>query len=258
MARLLRFLLVVSGFSACLAHSAEPDSVYELRIYTTNEGKLPALLQRFREHTCQLFEKHGIVNIGYWTPVDKADGADTTLIYLLKHASRDAAKASFEAFGKDPAWQAARSTSEAGGKLLAKAPESIFLNVTDFSPPINLDNTGMERAFELRIYKTPPGKLPSLHERFRDHTIGLFSKYGMTHIGYWTPTDEEKGRADTLIYLLAHRSHEAGLQSFTTFRADPQWIQAKAASEKDGALTLPQPDGVKSIYLVPTDFSTLR
>jgi hypothetical protein len=79
----------------------------------------------------------------------------------------------------------------------------------------------------------------------------------MTHIGYWNPVDAEKGAEDTLIYLLAHASREAAAQSFAAFRSDPDWIAAKAASEKDGSLTV-QPGGVKSIFLKPTSFSVLK
>ena len=253
---LVAALLGMWSLSAAAADSGGP--VYELRIYTTNEGKLDALLKRFRDHTLRLFEKHGIENIGYWLPVEKADGAETTLYYILRHKSRAAAKESFAAFGKDPEWQEARKASEAGGKILAKPPESIFLSPTDYCPELNLGHGSGERVFELRTYTTPEGKLASLHDRFRNHTMRLFSKYGMTHIGYWTPTDAEKGAGTKLIYLLAHPSREAGLNAFTQFRADPEWQAAKAESERNGSLTLPQPEGVKSVYLIGTDFSPLR
>ncbi len=237
---------------------AAADRVYELRTYVTHPGKLEALLSRFRDHTCRLFEKHGIENIGYWVPMAEEDGADTTLIYLLAHPNREAAKAAFAAFGKDPEWQAARQASEANGKILARPPESIFLETTDYSPPVK---TGMPGGvFELRTYTTVPGKLDALHARFRDHTMALFSKHGMRHIGYWTPTDVDKGAGIKLIYLLGHDSQEAGLASFTAFRADPAWIAAKSASEaaNGGSLTVPQPEGVRSVYLRATDFSPIR
>ncbi len=235
--------------------AADAGPVYEMRIYTCNEGKLPDLQKRFREHTCKLFEKHGIVNLGYFVPVDKENGADTTLIYLLKHKSRDAAKASFAAFAADPEWKAAREASEASGKILSKPPESTFLASTPYSPEIHDQLTAGPRVFELRTYKTNPGKLEALHRRFMDHTMGFFTKHGMTHIGYWTPLDADKGRDDTLIYILAHPSKEAGMKAFTEFRADPGWIAAKGESEKDGSLTIPQPDGVKSVYMEAVDFS---
>ncbi len=238
------------------AHAAEDSRVFELRIYTCNEGKLPTLLTRFRDHTCKLFEKHGMENIGYWVPVDKENGSDTTLIYVLGHKSREAAKASFAAFGKDPEWKAAAKASEVGGKILAKPPESIFMKATDYSPPVAISTSTAERTFELRTYVTNEGKLDALHARFRDHTMKLFSKQGMTHIAYWQPTDPDKGATNKLIYILAHPSKEAGLAAFTAFRADPDWIAAKAESEKDGPLTIQ--DGVKSIYMKPTDFSPTR
>ncbi len=252
-------LVGLASFSFTSALPAvEESKVYELRIYTTNEGKLDALLARFRDHTCRLFEKHGIENIGYWVPLEQADGAENTLIYVLAHKSREAAKASFKAFGADPEWQAARKASEEGGKILAKAPESIFMAVTDFSPPVKITTSEKERVFEMRTYNTVPGKLAALHARFRNHTMSLFSKHGMSHLSYWTPTDVEQGAETKLIYILSHASKEAGLASFTAFRADPEWVKAKAESEKDGSLTLAQPEGVKSVYMKATNFSPIR
>ncbi len=237
---------------------AADGTVYELRIYTTNEGKLPDLLTRFREHTCEIFTHHGIENIGYWVPIEKSDGADNTLIYIIRHASRDAAKANWKAFSADPEWQKAQKASEANGKLLAKAPESIYMTPTDYSPPVKIGAGTTPRVFEFRTYHTPEGKLPALHARFRDHTMKLFEKHGMTNLFYFSPTDAEKGSANTLIYFLAHPSKEEGLKQFDAFRADPDWVKAKGESEKDGPLTLAQPDGVKSIYLQATDFSPIK
>ena len=249
---------VLSVFSPLAARAAEDARIFELRIYTCAPGKLPDLLKRFREHTCKLFEKHGMENLGYWVPVDPENGSETTLYYILAHKSREAAKESFAAFGKDPEWQAARDAGEVGGKILARPPESIFMKATDYSPAIRTGAEGGERAFELRIYQTPEGKLDALHTRFRDHTMKLFTKHGMTHIGYWQPVDADKGAATKLIYILAHASKEAGLASFTAFRADPDWVKAKAESEKDGSLTVDPPNGVRSIYMKATDFSPIK
>lgn len=245
---------VLSAFSR-----AATDPIYELRIYTCHDGKLDALQKRFRDHTCKLFEKHGMKNIGYWVPVDEDNGSKTTLIYVLEHASREAAKESFKAFGTDPEWQAVRKASEEGGKILAKAPESIFMIPTNYSPALKIEKSGKPRVFEMRTYTTPPNKLDALHARFRDHTMKLFSKHGMSHLAYWTPIDADKGAGTKLIYILAHDSKQAGLASFGAFRADPEWIQAKAASEKDGSLTIePHSEGVKSVYMKAADFSPIQ
>jgi hypothetical protein len=114
-------------------HAQAAGKVFELRTYTANPGKLGALNTRFRDHTLRLFEKHGMTNVGYWVPVD-APNSENTLIYVLAHKSREAAKQSWSAFGKDPEWQKAAKESEAGGRILAKAPESVFVQATDYSP----------------------------------------------------------------------------------------------------------------------------
>jgi hypothetical protein len=105
--------------------------LFEIRTYTTEPGKLDALNTRFREHTTRLFEKHGMTNIGYWTPVDEPRSKDT-LIYVLAHESADAAKKSWDGFRNDPQWQKARTDSEAAGPIVKKV-ESVFLTPTDYS-----------------------------------------------------------------------------------------------------------------------------
>ena len=108
--------------------------VFEMRTYHTHPGRLDALNKRFRDHTCKLFEKHGMKNIVYLTPVDDAGKPiDNKLVYLLAHKSQDAAKASFAAFRQDPEWAAARDASEKDGKIVSKL-ESQFLVPTDYSP----------------------------------------------------------------------------------------------------------------------------
>lgn len=108
--------------------------VYELRVYHTYEGKLDDLLRRFREHTMQIFEKHGIHNVAYWTPTDDPLKGHT-LFYILAHPSREAATANWKAFHDDPEWQDVQKKSEANGKLVEKV-DSTFLTLTDFSPAI--------------------------------------------------------------------------------------------------------------------------
>ncbi len=111
---------------------ANGSRVFEIRTYTTEPGKLDALQTRFREHTYRLFEKHGIINIGYWTPIDEPRSNDT-LVYIVAHTSREAAKQNWQAFVADPEWQQARDASEAAGKIVNKI-ESVYLEATDYSP----------------------------------------------------------------------------------------------------------------------------
>ena len=109
------------------------NRIYELRTYTTLPGRLPALNTRFREHTMKLFEKQGMKNEMYWIPTDDAR-KDNTLVYVISHASQDAADKSWKAFQADPEWIKVRDASEADGKILAKAPDRIFMRMTDYSP----------------------------------------------------------------------------------------------------------------------------
>jgi hypothetical protein len=123
-------------FAVRPVHSVQPaakgkDRMFEIRTYTTEPGKLPDLLKRFRDHTTKLFEKHGMTNIGYWVPTDEPRSKNT-LIYILAHTSRDAAKKSWDGFQHDPDWIKVRTASEAGGKIVAKV-ESIYADPTDFS-----------------------------------------------------------------------------------------------------------------------------
>jgi hypothetical protein len=108
--------------------------VYELRIYHAHEGKLDALLARFRDHTMALFERHGMKNIAYWLPTDEPL-KDKTLVYMIAHPSREAATANWKEFQADPEWQSVKQKSEADGPLVDKV-DSTFLVLTEFSPPL--------------------------------------------------------------------------------------------------------------------------
>ena len=233
---------------------AADTKCYELRTYTAAPGKLDAMLQRFRNHTVALFAKHGMTNVGYWVP---AENTDRKLIYLLSFPDRASRDASFKSFGADPEWQTAQKASEADGKLVDKL-ESRFLTATDFSKTDSVAGNNPSRIYEMRTYTCGSGNLPRLLSRFRDHTVDLFSKHGMKHFGYYTPSAGQPGADDTLVYFLIHDSTDAMAASFSAFRVDPLWTAAKDASEKaaNGSLTIK--DGVKSVPLIPTDFSPAK
>ncbi|MBI5084852.1 MAG: NIPSNAP family protein [Acidobacteria bacterium] len=110
---------------------AASKNIYEMRTYTCEPGRLPNLLARFRNHTTKLFEKHGITNVGYWVPAE-GPTHENTLVYILAHKDRDAAKKSFDAFRADPEWIKVRTESEASGKIVTKV-DSVFMDPTDFS-----------------------------------------------------------------------------------------------------------------------------
>ena len=107
------------------------NRVFEMRTYTTVDGRLDALLARFRDHTTKLFEKHGMTNLGYWVPQD-APLSKNTLVYVLAYPSREAAKKSWDAFRTDPVWQKAQKESEVSGKIVDHVV-SVFMDPADFS-----------------------------------------------------------------------------------------------------------------------------
>jgi hypothetical protein len=247
----------VLGVGVLPLAAAEPSKdsrYYEMRVYYAAEGKLENLQARFRDHTVKLFAKHGMINIGYWTPVENPG---RKLIYVLAFPDRAARDASFKAFGADPEWHAVVKSSEAGGRLVEKI-DSLFLQAVDFSPAIAPAQSEKPRVFELRTYTTTDGNRDRLLARFRNHTMALFSKHGMGHFAYWIPQPGQPTSDNTLIYLLTHASTEAAAASFKAFRADPAWTTARTASEKEAGGSLTVEDGVKSEFLVPTDYSPTR
>ena len=143
MKTLLLVVLLVAGAVAAPAAEesktpaspsvAKDSRCFEIRTYYAAPGKLEALNARFRDHTCRLFKKHGMEIVGFWIPTDKEKGAENTLVYILAHKSREAAKKSWADFQNDPDWKKARSESEANGKLVEKA-DSVFMAATDYSP----------------------------------------------------------------------------------------------------------------------------
>jgi hypothetical protein len=252
-------LLTLAPLFAVLASSAaaEKDShVYEMRVYYAAPGKLDALHARFRDHTCKLFEKHGLTNVGYFVPV--GENKDGKLVYFISSPNKDAHDKSFKEFIADADWKKAFAESEKDGKLVAKV-ESTFLVTTDYSPTPKIEKTTDGRVFELRTYTATKGNLGNLNDRFKDHTLKLFEKYGMTNVVYW---NELKGQpeADTkLIYLLAHKSQDAAKKSFAEFQKDPAWQAARKASEEKGGGSLTEPKGgVVSEFLTPTDYSPMK
>jgi NIPSNAP len=256
-----RHFLAISLASAALASGCcttpmkvSDTRVYEMRVYYSPAGKLDELHARFRNHTKALFEKHGIQNIGYWVPIHNTDNK---LVYLLAYPSRDAREASWKKFMADPDWQAAWKASEANGTLVKKV-DSFYLQTTDFSPAVRTGDVSHGGVFELRTYTTGAGLLPNLDARFRDHTLALFKKHGMGNQGYFHKMADQPGADNTLIYFLTHKSEDAAKASFDAFRKDPAWIAAKDASEKAAGGSLTVKDGVKSEFLVPTDYSPTK
>jgi hypothetical protein len=233
-------------------HAAE-SRVFEMRTYYAAPDKLDALHTRFRDHACRLLARHGMTQIGYFVPVENPENK---LIWFLAFSSREERDAKWKEFFADQDWKKAYKESEVNGKLVAKM-ESRFLSATDFSSEVKPAVCG-DRVFELRTYTAETGRLPNLLARFRDHTTKLFEKHGMTNVAYWTLMNDQPDADKMLVYILAHKSQDAAKASFAAFRADPDWIAARKASEEKAGGSLTVKDGVKSLFLKATDYSPMK
>ena len=120
--------LTLTLFASAADTPKSGQRVFEMRTYYTHPGRLDALNKRFREHTCRIFQKHGMDLVGFWTPQDEKD----VLVYILAFPSREAAKTSWDAFRADPEWKAAQAASEKDGKIV-KEVKSVFMDPTDYS-----------------------------------------------------------------------------------------------------------------------------
>lgn len=123
-------LFALTGPTMSQEKNNSNNRIFEMRTYYAHQGRMAALDARFRDHTCKLFEKHGIQLVGFWKPTGKAD---EVMVYILAYPSKEAAEKSWKAFREDPVWIKAKEDSEKSGPIVKKV-ESVFLSPTDYSP----------------------------------------------------------------------------------------------------------------------------
>jgi hypothetical protein len=139
--RTIATVALISGVLAAMALWSSPGAaaekavggkIYEMRVYKANPGKFEAMHARFRDHTCKLFQKHGIELVGFWTPTQGGE-AKTTLIYILAYPNAAAQKKMWQAFLDDPVWKKVKEESEKDGVLVGEI-KSTLMKATDYSP----------------------------------------------------------------------------------------------------------------------------
>jgi hypothetical protein len=106
--------------------------------------------------------------------------------------------------------------------------------------------------YELRIYDCVPGRLPALLKRFETTTINIWECHGIRPAGFWTTVIGESNQQ--LIYMLAWESLAEREKKWSGFMSDPKWLEARAMSEKDGAIVA----RISSQILEPTTFSSVK
>ena len=110
-----------------------------------------------------------------------------------------------------------------------------------------------QRVFELRTYTAPDGKLPSCTARFRDHTLRIFDKHGMTSVGYWVPQDAPR-KDNTLIYLISHPAAKRRRRTGPTSRRIPNGRRCasnRRSTARSSARSM-------SVFMDATDYSPIN
>jgi hypothetical protein len=106
--------------------------------------------------------------------------------------------------------------------------------------------------YEQRIYHAMPGRLPDLLKRFETVTLSIWERHGIRQAGFWTVT--VGGSNHDLIYLLAWESMAEREQKWLAFSSDPEWLQKRGESERNGPLI----SSFENAFLAPTSFSSVK
>jgi len=124
---------IVRGEIGPAAHAQGTSRVFEIRTYTAQPGKFEAMKARFRDHIIPtIFPKYGLTLVGFWTASD-APLSQNTLVYVLAHPSREAAKKNWDAFRASPERAKVWAETEKDGPINLKV-DSIYAEATDYSP----------------------------------------------------------------------------------------------------------------------------
>lgn len=103
--------------------------------------------------------------------------------------------------------------------------------------------------YELRIYHMHPGRLPAIHKRFSEVTLGLFRRHGIHVTDFWTDADG----GERIYYVCAFEDRAARDKAFEIFGADPDWQNAYEASHADGG---PIVERVENYFMTRVEYVT--
>jgi NIPSNAP protein len=250
-------VVVTLGGLPSESRAADKDiPITEMRVYYAKPGKLDNIHARLKDASPALMKRHGITPVAFFVPV--GENKENRLVFFFSFPSMTAREKAWNDYYNDEDARKVFNESEKDGPLEGKI-EMRFLFRTDYSPELKVEKSKEDRIFELRTYTATKGNLGDLNDRFKNHTMKLFEKHGMTNIVYWNGLKGDVGDDTVLIYLLAHKSVEAAKKSFDAFRQDPEWIAVrKASEEKAGGSLTEAKGGVVSEFLKPTAYSPLK
>jgi NIPSNAP len=148
-----------------------------------------------------------------------------------------------------------QTSAVAAGSVLAAGvvPDTgVRAQMTGVASPSQSPERVANMLYELRVYHAVPGRLPDLLKRFDTITMGIWKKHGIEQAGFWTTGIGESNQ--TLHYFLKWESLADREKKWTAFQADPEWISARAETEKNGAIVA----RVENQILQPTSFSAVK
>ena len=134
-------------------------------------------------------------------------------------------------------------------RILWAGVAAVLANGVAQAEPAKLD--AKTAVYELRTYYPAPGKAAALNARFREHTLGLFAKHGMTNVAYWNEIATDAAPEGRVVYVLAYPSRAARDEDWAAFGKVPEWQKVVAASEAAGKLVTK----VDSVFMTATDYS---
>ncbi|HMP17558.1 MAG TPA: NIPSNAP family protein, partial [Gemmatales bacterium] len=183
---------ILCGVLGCLLlpvlQAQEPVAgMYELRVYTVQPEKLQATHTFISQVALPYLNKYQLKLIGAWSPVDTGDAR---IFLLVSHESKEACQKNWEALQNDSQWNRDLEAFHQEGAPVTGITR-IFLKTWDYSPRMTPAVVG-NRLFELRTYLASEGNLARLNNRFRNHTLKLFEKHGMTNLGYFQVATDDK------------------------------------------------------------------
>ncbi len=193
----------IATMTSLTNQSARGDErLFELRVYKAEPGRQSDLLKVIESTSLSYMAKHKIALEAAWVPVDSKDERVFTLV---SHQDQKSAAASWEAFQADPDWK--RDIEKAyGGSKPVKGLERVYLTVNDYSPngvSPSRRPLVMLLSFELTLQRK--NNLKALNNRFRNHTIKLFSKHGMSNLIYWSVPTERSSMSKNCWRILLRR-----------------------------------------------------
>lgn len=104
--------------------------IYELRIYHVSPGRMGDVLKRFNDIVLDIWKKHGIEQVGFWTTYIGESNHD--LYYILQWDSLAEREKRWNAFQADKEWLEKRAETEKNGPLVASFANYI-MTPTEFS-----------------------------------------------------------------------------------------------------------------------------